>query len=649
MIIKDSLAGCQKIMNKNKAKEKVIVTGATGFVGQHLIPRLLQHGYDVLAIAREENRAQSFDWINDVEFVASDISKGAKHLNINAKMSLIHLAWSGLPNYNSTLHFEENLPKSYEFIKSCIECGVSQVLVTGTCFEYGFQSGPISSDTRPCPSNPYAFAKDALRQQLEFLVKDNPFSLLWARLFYIYGKGQNPKSVLSQLDTAINNNDPTFNMSYGEQLRDYLPVEAVAQQLYDLYIHKKEGTYNICSGTPISIKRLVEDRICQSNSSIKLNLGYYPYSDYEPMAFWGIRDIGETLYLPPLPNATLRKKEQSQTLAPVRLRLNKKLNFVENEAFDENLIDYGNDYENSQAQSVEFQEHMRVVLKLLKKQLKQGSNIVEVGCGKGDFVELVQTDGSFKITGYDSAYEGKNPSVKKRYLNANDRIKTDLVVLRHVLKNVPNPYKFLSMLKTVFGNSKIFIEVPNYDWIVTKKTFFDIRYEHTNYFSKDSFKKLFNSSATEYGHLFGERYQYLFTDLITLNIEFRNLYESNDWEYISFADLFPNILEDIKRLEIIAKEGSIYLWGAATKGCLFLSHCVNNNRLIEKVVFAVDQNPRKIGRFLPGSNIEIKSKEDFFRSVKPKDLLIISNPAFQEEIIAELRAASIHKISIETL
>lgn len=636
-------------MNNIKAKEKVIVTGATGFVGQHLIPKLLQNGYDVLAIARKENKAQSFDWFDDVEFIASDISKGAKHFNINSKMSLIHLAWSGLPNYNSAFHFEENLPKSYEFIKSCIQCGLSRVLVTGTCLEYGFQSGPISSDTKPFPSNPYAFAKDVLRQQLEFLAKESPFSLLWARLFYIYGKGQNAQSILSQLDTAINNDDPIFNMSYGEQLRDYLPVEAVAQQLYDLYTDKKEGAYNICSGIPISIKRLVEERICQSNSSIKPNFGYYPYPDYEPMAFWGIRDIGETLYLPALPNAPSRKKEQNQSLAPVRLRLNKKLNFVENEAFDEKLIDYSNDYENSQAHSVKFQEHMKVVLKLLKKQLKQGSKIVEVGCGKGDFVELVQADGSFKISGYDAAYEGKNPSIKKRYLNTNDRIKTDLVVLRHVLEHIPNPYKFLSMLKTVFGNSKIFIEVPNYDWIVSEKTFFDITYEHTNYFSQDSLKKLFNSSASKYGLLFGQQYQYIFTDLISLNIEFRNLYESNHWQYISFADLFPNILENIKRLEIIAKEGSIYLWGAATKGCLFLAHCVNNNRLIKKVVFAVDQNPKKIGRFLPGSNIEIKSKEDFFRSVKLNDLLIISNPAYQEEIISELRTANIHKISIETL
>ena len=207
-------------MNNIKAKEKVIVTGATGFVGQHLIPKLLQNGYDVLAIARKENKAQSFDWFDDVEFIASDISKGAKHFNINSKMSLIHLAWSGLPNYNSAFHFEENLPKSYEFIKSCIQCGLSRVLVTGTCLEYGFQSGPISSDTKPFPSNPYAFAKDVLRQQLEFLAKESPFSLLWARLFYIYGDGQSEKSLLGQLKNAINNISSNKSTVFGYYVND---------------------------------------------------------------------------------------------------------------------------------------------------------------------------------------------------------------------------------------------------------------------------------------------------------------------------------------------------------------------------------------------------------------------------------------------
>ena len=274
---------------------QIIVTGATGFVGQHLVPLLLDRGHEVVAVARDEEKARLFDWFDDVHFVATNLSDGTRYLKISQGMSLIHLAWAGLPNYKSTFHFEENVRESYEFIKLCLADGVNQVLVTGTCFEYGFRSGPIASNMRPCPNNPYGFAKDTLRQQLEFLSIDNPYCLQWARLFYMYGKGQNAKSILSQLDAAIDNGDTHFNMSGGEQLRDYLPIEALVQQLYDLHQSQRKGTFNICSGKPISIRRLVEERIQQRGADITLNLGHYPYPDYESMAFWGIRDVDETL------------------------------------------------------------------------------------------------------------------------------------------------------------------------------------------------------------------------------------------------------------------------------------------------------------------------------------------------------------------
>ncbi len=248
-------------MKTTALRSRVIVTGATGFVGQHLVPLLLKKGHDVVAVARDENKAKLFDWFNDVQFVSTNLSEGVKHLKISPETSLIHLAWPGLPNYRSTFHFEENLPESYNFIKSAISEGITHVLVTGTCLEYGFYNGPIASNTKPCPNNPYGFAKNALRHQLEFLSKETPFCLQWARLFYMYGQGQNSKSILSLLDAAIDNGDTVFNMSGGEQLRDYLPIEAVAQQLSDLYDVKAEGTFNICSGQPISIRRLVEERV----------------------------------------------------------------------------------------------------------------------------------------------------------------------------------------------------------------------------------------------------------------------------------------------------------------------------------------------------------------------------------------------------
>ena len=315
-------------MNSNYSSKKIIVTGVSGFIGQHLVPYLLNNNYEIIAIARDRNKASCFEWFKDVEFLALDIEKGIGDLEIERGAGVIHLAWKGLPNYKSLFHFEENLPSSYSFLKSLIKKGVHQILVTGTCFEYGNRSGAIKSSAPCFPNNPYGHAKDMLRQHLVFLQQEHAFNFQWARLFYMYGPGQNAQSLMSQLDRAIDNNDSLFNMSGGEQLRDYLPVEEVAKQLCELYQSKREGIFNICSGKPISVRRLVEERIKERHASMTLNLGYYPYPDYEPMAFWGERDIGETRYLPILPNAPLHSPDQNQNLAPVRLRYNPRLDFA---------------------------------------------------------------------------------------------------------------------------------------------------------------------------------------------------------------------------------------------------------------------------------------------------------------------------------
>jgi nucleoside-diphosphate-sugar epimerase len=269
---------------------KVLVTGATGFVGQHVVPELLKKKFTVIAVARSIEKAQGMSWYNKVSFHAKDLYNPTLNPveEFGVPDILIHLAWPGLPNYKDLFHFETNLPGDYTFIKKMVQAGTPHVLVTGTCFEYGMQNGQLSEETITLPSNPYAIAKDTLRKFLQQLQTKNPFILQWVRLFYMYGIGQNPKSILSLLDKAIENKEPVFNMSGGEQLRDYLPIDAVAQNIVTL-IRRPEchGIVNCCSGKPISIRTLVENRIAERDSSIQLNRGFYPYPDHEPMAFWG--------------------------------------------------------------------------------------------------------------------------------------------------------------------------------------------------------------------------------------------------------------------------------------------------------------------------------------------------------------------------
>ncbi|HEX4552083.1 NAD(P)-dependent oxidoreductase [Pseudomonas sp.] len=271
----------------------VLVTGATGFVGRHLVAALLARGCAVRAVARNVETAASMPWINEVEFVAADIH--AADLDIAALTDgidvLAHLAWPGLPNYRALFHFEHNLMADYRFIKGAVEAGVKQVLVTGTCFEYGMQSGPLSENTAPQPSNPYGLAKHTLHLFLQNLQQEKPFTLQWARLFYLHGEGQNPNSLLAALDRAIDAGEASFNMSGGEQLRDFLPIASAADYLATI-VHQRDfnGVINCASGQPVSVRALVEQRLRERGAALKLNLGHYPYPTHEPLAFWAVTE-----------------------------------------------------------------------------------------------------------------------------------------------------------------------------------------------------------------------------------------------------------------------------------------------------------------------------------------------------------------------
>jgi dTDP-6-deoxy-L-talose 4-dehydrogenase (NAD+) len=263
---------------------KIAVTGATGFVGRALVAALAAGGHDVVAAARHAPQP-AFE--GRVRFVAFDMMKDDPVAALGVPDVLAHLAWPGLPNYRDRFHIDENLPASEALIEAMVGAGVRQVLVTGTCFEYGMQEGCLSEDAPAQPSNPYGQAKDDLRRRLEALAARRPFILQWARLFYMHGPGQGQKSLLSQLDRALDRGDEYFDMSGGEQVRDYLPVAEAARLLARLIESRVPGIYNVCSGEPVTVRALVERHIAARGKSIKLNLGHYPYPDYEPMRFWG--------------------------------------------------------------------------------------------------------------------------------------------------------------------------------------------------------------------------------------------------------------------------------------------------------------------------------------------------------------------------
>jgi len=271
---------------------KVLVTGATGFIGNYVVEELLKQGHDVIASSSNRQKASQSLWFSKVAYVPlnlEDLADNIDYFNyFNKPDIVIHLAWEGLPNYKSSFHEEVNLPRHFTFLSNLVRNGLKDLTIIGTCFEYGMQEGCLQEDMPALPDNPYGRAKNSLRIQLEAFKKGHPFSFKWVRLFYMYGKGQNPNSLLSQLDKALAAGVGTFNMSGGQQIRDYLPVGKVAENIAKIALQKEvEGVINNCSGIPITVKDFVEDYLRRINKSITLNLGYYPYPDYEPMKFWG--------------------------------------------------------------------------------------------------------------------------------------------------------------------------------------------------------------------------------------------------------------------------------------------------------------------------------------------------------------------------
>lgn len=272
--------------------QKVLVTGATGFIGNYVINELLKHDVEITATSSNEEKAKQQSWFENVKYIAFDLSQFDPLTNyflfFHQPDILIHLAWEGLPNYTSSFHIEINLPAHKLFLENVITNGLPDITVTGTCLEYGMQEGCLSEDIPAVPSNPYSIAKNELRIFIEEMQKKNSFYFKWIRLFYMYGKGQNEKSLLSQLNKAMQHGDDVFNMSGGEQTRDYLPVSIVAEYIVKIALQKNvEGIINCCSGIPINVKKFAEQHLKELNKTVKLNLGYYPYTEYEPMHFWG--------------------------------------------------------------------------------------------------------------------------------------------------------------------------------------------------------------------------------------------------------------------------------------------------------------------------------------------------------------------------
>lgn len=291
---------------------------------------------------------------------------------------------------------------------------------------------------------------------------------------------------------------------------------------------------------------------------------------------------------------------------------------VRNEAFDPALVDYDSAYQNEQANSAPFRQHLAWAADLISDKIGL-DDLVEVGCGKGTFLEMLTERGA-SITGFDPTYEGDSPHIQKHYFGPDLGFSAKGLILRHVLEHIPDPYAFLCQLRDANGGGGlIYIEVPCFDWICNGRSWFDIFYEHVNYFRLSDFRKMFGK-APAMGHCFGGQYLYVIGDLASLSAP---EYEPQD--PVVFPDDFTASLQD----RAAASSKSDVIWGGASKGVIYALLCERAGASVETVI---DINPSKQGRFLAGTGLRVCAPEEVLPNLPRSSRILVMNPNYCEEI-----------------
>ena len=266
---------------------KIAITGATGFIGQHVRKQLKESPHEILLVTRDFKKISS---VSDHERVLiADISETRNNWYeyFGSPDVLLHLAWGGLPNYLDSYHLDVELPIQTKFLTNLVSNGLKKLVVTGTCYEYGLTSGALIESQETTPNTPYGIAKDRLRKSISGLTSQFLTDFKWTRVFYPYGDGQIETAIYSEIRSAIARGDQFFKIGSGKQILDFVSVERVASVLVALLTKDSEiRLLNIGSGKPQTVLDFVQSQIHSLNAKIKPLIGAIPDREFEPRAFW---------------------------------------------------------------------------------------------------------------------------------------------------------------------------------------------------------------------------------------------------------------------------------------------------------------------------------------------------------------------------
>lgn len=261
---------------------KVVVTGASGYIGRHVVDALIKMHHEVIAV----------DMINkgintDATFLSLDIFSDDIYNKLGRPDACIHMAWKDGFNHASDAHMGM-LSKHYAFIKNMIDGGVKYLSVMGTMHEIGYYEGCVDENTPTNPLSMYGIAKNALREASLLLADKSDTALMWLRAYYILGDDSNNNSIFSKITQMEHEGKESFPFVSGKNKYDFIHVDELAKQIATASTQSEiTGIINCCSGKPVSLADKVNEFIEKNHYSIRPDYGKFPERPYDSPAIWG--------------------------------------------------------------------------------------------------------------------------------------------------------------------------------------------------------------------------------------------------------------------------------------------------------------------------------------------------------------------------